>query len=843
MKLLCRKPSINRLVGMWLPQLLLLQLHQVPHVHAATLRCTNTTSLHAALLSVTPGDEIVLAPGTYYDEDGVAGTASHFPATIDGTSDARITLRGEDPDNPPLLSGSDAGSRTVLRVFADYWTVRDIAVTNGQKGIIFDNANYGRIINCHVYGIGYEAIHIRDGSDHCLVEGCNVHDTGIRNKGFGEAIYVGTDGGSWGRYDPYVWNTTIRNCTLGPNIAAEAFDIKEGTQDTLIELNTVDATGISGSNYADSFVDLKAARVIVRYNTFIRNGAEKLKKGIAIIYRGTEYSAYENVIHDNYFYLDGITNINLVASYSGSRDVYAFNNVREPSSASDEDYAKIVITECCPPWYTPPSDGNGVCTAPYGLMSTEVSNTSAVLNWSTVGSNTTAYILQYREFGTLYDTEVNVTGTSIAVLGLDPSTVYQWKVSSICDDRSSAPASGSAFLTLDDGDDDPPPPPGAFEIYNDGLIGFWSDYSFAGAFDFESVEDSKVGAMSIKAAYQGYGGINLKHSRGGVDASNLIAVRFWVKGDASSNGPGNPILQLRVNSQEHDFECSNGVWGIYQFPLSLFGSPSTIEALVLQNRQGGDLLVYVDQIELLAAEETDSPTRHPSIVPATSAPTASKSPSDRPVTNGPTPLPTPFPTNAPSKVPTEAPTNKATPSPTGQPTEDCVLVCKTSPPASPPMTPAPVVTYPASNFVVYDESLASGWDNNSWKGTYDVASSLEAHSGALSLRAAMNGWGGVQLKTDSPGVLLSSLDPGADASNVFLRFWMKGPGSAVKLRVEVNGERHEITTDPQGQWIQVSLVLDLFQSPTYVYQIEIQNKSSSSIVLYFDGIELHKNML
>ena len=123
---------------------------------AATLRCTNTSCLHAALLSVTPGDTILLAPGTYYDEDGVSGTASHFSAMVDGSPDARITLRGEDPENMPLLSGSDAGSRTVLRVFGDYWTVKDLAVTNGQKGIIFDNANYGEITNCHVYDIGYE---------------------------------------------------------------------------------------------------------------------------------------------------------------------------------------------------------------------------------------------------------------------------------------------------------------------------------------------------------------------------------------------------------------------------------------------------------------------------------------------------------------------------------------------------------------------------------------------------------------------------------------------------------------------------------------------------------------
>lgn len=177
MKLFLRRSSMQ-----WLASLLLRP------VASALLRVTNATSLQSALLAVAPGDEIVLAPGVYYDEDGVPGTAAHFPALVDGTAGARIVLRGENPSNPPLLSGSDAGSRTVLRVFGDHWTVRDLAVTNGQKGIIFDGADHGMILDCHVYGIGYEGIHIRDGSDHCVVERCNVHDTGIRNKGFGEAI-------------------------------------------------------------------------------------------------------------------------------------------------------------------------------------------------------------------------------------------------------------------------------------------------------------------------------------------------------------------------------------------------------------------------------------------------------------------------------------------------------------------------------------------------------------------------------------------------------------------------------------------------------------------------------
>lgn len=88
-----------------------------------------------------------------------------------------------------------------------------------------------------------------------------------------------------------------------------------------------------------------------------------------------------------------------------------------------------------------------------------------MLNWSTVGSNTTTYLVQYQEYGAVYPTSFNSSETSVAILDLDPSTVYSWKVSSHCDgDRSSAVATGPAFLTLRDGDDDPPPPPGALQV-------------------------------------------------------------------------------------------------------------------------------------------------------------------------------------------------------------------------------------------------------------------------------------------------------------------------------------------------------------------------------------------
>ena len=154
-----------------------------------------------------------------------------------------------------------------------------------------------------------------------------------------------------------------------------------------------------------------------------------------------------------------------------------------------------------------------------------------------------------------------------------------------------------------------------------------------------------------------------------------------------------------------------------------------------------------------------------------------------------------------------------------------------------PVTPAPVAASP-STFSIYDENLATSWGEFSFGGSYD-ASTEESHSGSVSFKANMNGWGAVKLRTDSPGLLLTDLDSGANTSNVFLRFYVKGSGTA-NIRVKVNSKRHEMTISPQGQWMQVSLALDLFQaSMVGVYQVEIQNKSSSNLVLYFDEIDIH----
>jgi len=269
------------------------------------IHVSDTSGLKSALSSAKPGDEIILAPGKYIYE-GSTPKGRMFTGEADGTEQQPVVLRSEDKENPAVLSGTDVAKNYVLTITGDYWIVQDIIAENAGKGIIVDNSDHTRIINCEVRNIGQEGIHLRDDSSYCLVESCYVHDTGLTKPGYGEAIYIGSSKSTTG----YGYNcdyNTIRNCHLGPNVAAEHVDVKEYTTGTLIEGCVFDGTGISGENSADSFVDLKGNDCILRNSTGYRNGCVNINRAFEMnrLVEGWGQNAY---IYNNKAYMDTPTN-------------------------------------------------------------------------------------------------------------------------------------------------------------------------------------------------------------------------------------------------------------------------------------------------------------------------------------------------------------------------------------------------------------------------------------------------------------------------------------------------------------------------------------------------------
>ncbi|WP_182914229.1 cellulose binding domain-containing protein [Paenibacillus sp. 1011MAR3C5] len=275
---------------------------------AAIIQVDTVAEIQVALQQAVPGDIILVAPGTY--ELTTASTVGIRPAYYysgaNGTAAEPITLQSANPAIPAILKGGAISSPGyTLYLTGDYWNVNNITVTHGQKGIVLDNANHVHLNGVTVRHVGQEGIHIRDGSSYAIIENSIVDETGATgnaaDKGFAEGIYIGSDRSVWDvneglpgssvgpgqGYDRAVLHTIVRNNVIGPAVAAEMLDIKEGTSHTLIEDNLFLGAGIAGVgfNFADSYIDVKGVNVTIRNNIGYRQNNTGITADIAEVNR------------------------------------------------------------------------------------------------------------------------------------------------------------------------------------------------------------------------------------------------------------------------------------------------------------------------------------------------------------------------------------------------------------------------------------------------------------------------------------------------------------------------------------------------------------------------------
>ncbi|MBT2430330.1 right-handed parallel beta-helix repeat-containing protein [Streptomyces sp. ISL-112] len=252
-----------------------LALTAAPADAAAVIDVSTAAQLKSALTTVSPGDAIRLADGTY---------TGNFKATRPGTSGARIILTGS--SRAVLTAGGGYGLHLDG---ASYWTVHGVTIKGGQKGIMADAANGVVIDSVTVHDLDMEGVHFRRSSRDGVLKNSRIYDTGQNGRGMGEGVYVGTANDLSDRSD----NAQILNNTIGPDVRGENVDIKEGTTGARIIGNTFDGNGLTGANYDDSWVDVKGNDVLVEGNRGSRttnNGYETHTQrsgwGCGTVFRG-----------------------------------------------------------------------------------------------------------------------------------------------------------------------------------------------------------------------------------------------------------------------------------------------------------------------------------------------------------------------------------------------------------------------------------------------------------------------------------------------------------------------------------------------------------------------------
>jgi chitodextrinase len=311
---------------------------------------TTAAAIQNAMKNATAGAVIRIAPGTYTGDRTNSGdpqTAGDgkptgvFYSGSNGGAANRIVLRGCDPSNPPVLRGnSDRDGSYGIHLTGDHWEIRDLIVQDAQKGIMLDNANRVLISNVVVHDVGDEAVHFRDGSSYNTIEHSRIYNTGGRVAGYGEGLYVGSDGGS-STYEHTVVDNVIRYVRFDGGITAEHIDVKEGATGTIIEYNNFNGTGISGANSADSFVDIKGVNTTVRHNTGRRNGNASVVDAFQVRTHGSCCATgTNNKFHDNSVHLDGVgtpnsTNGYVVFATSQTSGTTSSNDVRTDGNSTN----------------------------------------------------------------------------------------------------------------------------------------------------------------------------------------------------------------------------------------------------------------------------------------------------------------------------------------------------------------------------------------------------------------------------------------------------------------------------------------------------------------------------
>lgn len=231
--------------------------------------------LAQALAEAQPGTTITMAPGEYRGSF-VAQTSgeSGNPITLTGPRDAVIVNDGPSgsaPSCPVPTDGWDSGYGLWLYDSA-HWNLSGFTVADSKKGIVLDASPNVTIDSVDVHDIEEEGVHFRRTSSDGTIADSVITDTGLVKPEYGEGVYIGSAHSNWGCHG----NTDgadrsdrvqVLDNEIGPGVAAEHIDIKEGTADGIVRGNTFDGTGLAGQNHADSWIDLKGNGYLIEDNT------------------------------------------------------------------------------------------------------------------------------------------------------------------------------------------------------------------------------------------------------------------------------------------------------------------------------------------------------------------------------------------------------------------------------------------------------------------------------------------------------------------------------------------------------------------------------------------------
>jgi hypothetical protein len=198
-----------------------------------TVNVANVSGLRSAIANAAPGDCINVASGTY-NMGGV-----NLNVNRNGQAAKPITIRGGGASNTVINMGAPAN----IIFTADYVHVRKLRFTNiGNMGFWMAGAHHNVLDSLEIDHTQQQLIGLKEYSHNNVIKNSRFHDSGLKWPQYGEGVYVGgrrSDGSPMRG----VFRNQILNNRFGPNVRAEAVDIKGLADSTIVRDNFIDGTG------------------------------------------------------------------------------------------------------------------------------------------------------------------------------------------------------------------------------------------------------------------------------------------------------------------------------------------------------------------------------------------------------------------------------------------------------------------------------------------------------------------------------------------------------------------------------------------------------------------------
>lgn len=183
------------------------------------------------LNSLTPGDEAILADGTYSIDE-------RFYLDLAGTEAEPIVIRAADGARPHFVQNA---GQNIWDLDVRHVVIRGLEFSGGSAGLRFQSAEDVTIEDCEIHDTGDVGLRMNDeGQTYARVHILrnHIHDT----HGTGEGMYLGCNRDGCRLADSEVRGNYVHHTNAADVIQGDGIELKEGSYGTVIADNVIHDT-------------------------------------------------------------------------------------------------------------------------------------------------------------------------------------------------------------------------------------------------------------------------------------------------------------------------------------------------------------------------------------------------------------------------------------------------------------------------------------------------------------------------------------------------------------------------------------------------------------------------